>query len=434
MRRLATVWLIAAILIGAFGVASSTRAQGSQPRITIWTKFNADNPQNAQDTWTKDTIEAYKKDTGNEVENVFQPYDQINSKLNLAVQAGGEVPDLSYVDGQFLGFYANNGTLIDLTDWIKAQAWFKDLTPAAISACTTPDGKIICVPTSTPTSLIYYWKAYYPNGFPATAEDLLTEAARLKKENKYAVTFNGTGVFGLEVSYYSLIKSAGAKINDDKGYAAWANPEMVKVIDYVRSLFAGGYVPQIALAGGFDYENAFKNANAGALLAGSWSYVFGFPVTSPDGKKYDLGADSILAAAKEGKAGFTAPLAFKGGKPAADVYATAWGIPQGSKNVDAAKAFIAYTMQTNVNAAFGVGYGALPSLTSARGADAFKTDYWTTVSDIIDKYGTPMPFLIDYDRGMNALADVFAKCLADPKLDAMKALQDAQDNYNKALQ
>ena len=157
-------------------------------------------------------------------------------------------------------------------------------------------------------------------------------------------------------------------------------------------------------------------------------------MTSPDGKKYDLGADSILTAAKEGKAGFAAPLAFKGGKPAADVYATGWGIPKGSKNVDAAKAFIAYTMQTNVNAAFGVGYGALPALTSARGADAFKTDYWKTVGDIIDKYGTPMPFLIDYDRGMTALADAFAKCLADPKLDALKTLQGAQDNYNKSIQ
>jgi cation/acetate symporter len=46
------------------------------------------------------------------------------------------------------------------------------------------------------------------------------------------------------------------------------------------------------------------------------------------------------------------------------VYATAWAIPLGSKNIDAAKAFISYMMQTKVDAAFGVGYGALPSLTS----------------------------------------------------------------------
>lgn len=405
-----------------------------QPAITIWTKFNSDNPQNAQDEWTKATIESYKSETGNDVANVFQPYDQINSKLNLAVQSGGDVPDMSYVDGQFLGFYDNNGALMDLTDWIKEQSWFGDLTAAAIGSCTTPDGRILCVPTATPGSLVYYWKSYYPDGFPTTAEQLATEAARLKADGKYAITFHGTEVFGIEVSYYSLIKSAGAAINNEQGRAAWANPEMVKVIDYVRGLFAEGYVPEIALAGGFDYETVFKEGNAGALLAGSWSYVFEFPVTTPDGKFYDLGADSILTAAKDGFADFAPPLAFEGGTPASNVYATAWGIPEGSANVDAAKAFINYTMQSEINSEFGVSYGALPSLVSARDVDTFKTDYWQKVAAIQDEYGTPLPYLVDYDRGMVALADVFSKCLTDPSLDAMQVLQDAQDNYNNSLQ
>jgi multiple sugar transport system substrate-binding protein len=344
------------------------------------------------------------------------------------------VPDLSYVDGQFLGFYNQSGTLMDLTDWIKAQPWYSDLAAGGLAACTTPDGKILCVPTATPGSLIYYWKELYPDGFPATAEALLTNAARLKEKGKFALTFKGTEVFGLEVSYHSLIRSAGAKINDEKGLAAWANPEMVKVIDYVRKLFADKYVPEIALAGGFDYENAFKSGDAGALMAGTWSYVFLNPVTSPDGKLYDKGADSVTEAAKEGKLGFAPPIGFEGGKAVSNTYATAWGIPASSKNVDAAKAFINYTMSTKVNAAFGVAYGSLPALKSARDADTFKTDYWTGVAKIQDEYGAAMPFLIEYDRGMTALAEVFTKCLADPKLDALKALQDAQDNYNKAVQ
>ncbi len=435
MRRFSTLLLIAAILIGAFGVAaSSANAQGKQPKITIWTKFNAASPQNAQDEWLKATLDGYKKDTGNDVENVFQPYDQINSKLNLAVQAKGDVPDMSYVDGQFLGFYANNGTLMDLTDWIKAQTWFKDLTPVSVAACTTPDGKIICVPTATPGTLVYYWTDLYPNGWPGTAEKLLDEAARLKKSNKYALTFKGSELFSLEVAYYSLITSAGGKISDDKGHAAWANPGTVKTIDFLRTLFKEKYVPEVALATGFDFENSFKSGDAGALLAGTWSYVFLNPVTAPDGKKYDLKADSVLTAAKEGKLKFAPPLAFASGKPASSAYAIAWAIPVGSKNVDAAKAFINYTMQGKVNNAFGVAYGALPSLKSARDADAFKIDYWKTVADIQDKYATPLPYLVEYDKGMTALADAITKCLADPNLDIMKTLQAAQDNYNNSLQ
>ena len=433
MKRPLSTFLTLVLLFASLGTGIVGKAQ-NQPAITLWTKFNTDNPQNEQDKWTKATLDSYKKDTGNTVTNVFQPYDQINSKLNLAVQSGGQVPDLSYVDGQFLGFYDLNGTLIDLTDWIKQQAWFSDLTPASVASCTTPNGKILCVPTATPSSLIYYWTSMYPKGFPESAEVLLDEAARLKKDGKYALTFKGSENFGVEVSYYSLIKSAGAAVNDDKGHAAWASKEMVKVVEYVRNLFANGYAPQIALAGGFDYENAFKSADAGALLAGTWSYVFLNPVTSPDGKKYDMGAESVLTAGKEGKIGFAPPLHFKDGKPAANVYATAWGIPTGSKNIDAAKAFINYTMQTKVNADFGVAYGSLPSLTSARKSDVFKTDYWTTVAKFQDQFGTPLPFLVEYDRGIAALAEAIAKCIADPKLDIMKTLQDAQDNYNRSLQ
>lgn len=371
---------------------------------------------------------------GGSVTNVFQPFDQINSKLNLAVQAGGDVPDLSYVDAQFLGFYDYNGTLMDMTDWVKEQSWFADLSPAALSACTTPDGRILCVPTATPGSLIYYWTEMYPDGFPATAEALLEAGARLKEEGKYALTFKGTENFGMEVAYYSLIKSAGAAISDAEGRAAWANPEMVKVIDYVRSLFAEGYAPEIALASGFDFENVFKNADGGAILAGTWTYVFANPVTSPSGKTYDMGADSILTAGEEGVIGFAPPLAFEGGEPASNVYATAWGIPEGSANPEEAKAFINFTMDSARNADFGVAYGSLPALLSSRDADIFQTGYWKTVADIQNTYGTAMPFLVEYDRGLAALAEVFAKCLADPNLDALETLQAAQDNYNASIQ
>jgi multiple sugar transport system substrate-binding protein len=406
-----------------------------QPEITVWTKFNSENPQNVQDEWMRDVIAAYAEATGNVVNNVFQPFDQINSALNLAVQAGGSVPDMSYVDGQALAFYNYNGTLMDLTEWVTAQDWFANLTPGAVAACTTPEGIILCVPTATPGTLSYYWTEHYPDGFPASAEALLTEACpRLTADGNYALTFKGVEIFGLEVAYYSLIHSAGAVVSDADGRAAWANEEMVGVINYVRELFANGCVPEISLAAGFDFENSFKDSSAGGILAGTWTYVFSNPVTAPDGTLYDLGADSILTAAEEGQIGFAPPLAFEGGQPASNVYATAWAIPVGSANPDAAKAFINFTMQNEWNGSFGVAYGSLPSLTTARDAEVYQGQYWQTVAEIQDTYGTALPFLIEYERGMAALAEVFAQALTDPNLDVMAALQNAQDNYNNAIQ
>ena len=419
------------VIFGLLAVAPLVNAQDKA--ITIWTKFNSDSPQNAQDEWMKATVDGYNAD-GGKLSNVFQPYDQINTKVNLAVQAGGDVPDVSYVDSQALGFFDYNGTLIDLTEWIKAQSWFADLSPAALAACTAPDGRLLCVPTSNSSTLVYYWTELYPDGFPATAEALLEDGARLKGDGKYALTFKGTEGFGLGVSYFSLINSAGATISDAEGKAAWASPEMVNVIEYVRTLFADGYAPEIALAGGFDYENVFKNADGGALLAGSWSYVFANPVTSPSGKTYDLGADSILKAAEDGLIGFAPPIAFEGGKVASLVSSTAWAIPVGSANEEEAKAFINYTMDATHNVSFGLGYGTLPALMSAQEDEAFQSAYWKTIADIQNQYGVSAPFLVEFDRGFTALADVFAKCLADPNLDVLATLQEAQDNYNASIQ
>ncbi len=430
MRRFSVVLLLVALLFSLFGAVIAQ----DQPAITVWTKFNTENPQNSQDEWMRAAVDDYAAASGNEVTNVFQAFDVINSSLNLAVQAGGDVPDVSYVDAQFLGFYDYNGTLTDLTEWIAEQSWYADLAPGALAACTTPSGQVVCVPTATPSTLVYYWTERYPEGFPESAEALLEGCGTFTAADQYGLTFKGIENFGLEVAYHSLIRSAGAAISDEEGRAAWANEEMVGVIEYVRELFATGCAPEIALASGFDFENSFKDSTAGAILAGTWTYVFSNPVTAPDGTLYDLGSDSIWTAAEEGQIGFTAPLAFEAGDPAANVYATAWAIPVGSPNPDAAKAFINFTMESERNGAFGVAYGSLPSLISAREAEIFQTTYWTTVAEIMDNYGTPMPFLVEYDRGIAALADVFAKCLADPALDIMTTLQEAQDNYNAAIQ
>src|SRR5437773_12305878 len=120
LKRLTVLLIVAVMLVSAFGT-NTVRAQTSKfPPITVWTKFNDQNPQNSQDRWLAAALKEYTDKTGNKVTNVNQPYDQINSKLNVAVQAKGDVPDASYVDSQQLGFYTQNGTLMDLTDWVKS--------------------------------------------------------------------------------------------------------------------------------------------------------------------------------------------------------------------------------------------------------------------------------------------------------------------------
>jgi multiple sugar transport system substrate-binding protein len=410
--------------------------QTVQPPITIWTKFNDQNPQNSQDKWLAAFLAEYAAKTGNKAANVFQPYDQIDSKINIAVQSGGDVPDMSYVDTQNVPFFSKNGDLLDLTDYVKNAPWFKDINPNAVADCTAPDGKIYCVPTSGSAQTVYYWKDYFPKGFPAVAQDLLSMAKDFKAANpgKYIVTLKGSEALSFQQTWFPLIMSAGGTIADPKtGLATWANDKTAAVVQWARDLFNGQYAPQVDLATSFDDETPFTKADAASFLAGSWSYVYLNPLIAPDGTKFDKDSASVQAAFDAGKMGFAAPLAWQGGHPVSMLSGTAYGIPVGSKNVEAAKAFINYAMQTQQNADFAVAYGALPTMTSSLADPRLNTGYWKAIADNQSKYGTVHPFLTDYDKGITALTDAINKLVADPKADIMQTLQAAQDNYNNGL-
>src|ERR1041385_5545815 len=376
------------LLASMLAILAACGSSSSKP-FTIWSKFNAQTPQNIQDQWLADTLKAYTSKTGKQLNHVVQPYDQINSKLNLAVKSGGDVPDLSYMDSQQIGFFVQNGTVQDLTDYVKNASWYKDISPAALAACTAPDGRILCVPTSVGTTLIYYWTDLYPNGFPPTTDKLLAAAKDLKAKNKFAITLKASEKASIEFSFFGLIKTFGGDVADNDGKAIWASPETVQAAQFVRDLFANKYAPDVDLAPGFDDEEPFKRGDAGAFMAGSWSYVFLSPLISPDGTKFDKKSDSVQAAYDAGKLNFAPPLAKDGSKPVSIVRATAWAIPKGAFNVDQAKAFIDYEMTAAENANFAVKYGALPTITSALGDQAFQTPYWQAVASYLKDYPVP---------------------------------------------
>ncbi|MBE7511541.1 MAG: extracellular solute-binding protein [Anaerolineales bacterium] len=443
MKRISLLGLVVALVATMMFRVSGAAAQ-TQPPLTLWTKFNDQNPQNTQDKWLKSTLADYKAKTGNDVTNIFQPYDQINEKLNVAVLAGGSVPDVSYVDSQRLGFFAQNGTLTDLTEWVKGSTWYADLSPQAVEACTTPDGKILCVPTSAANHFMYYWKDYYPDGVPADTESFLKMAAEMKAAapDKFPFTGKLAEKAAVERFYYGLILSHGEDIADEDGLAAWANEGTVKVVEFVREMYEKGYMAKESLAPAFDNEEPFKRGDAGAFVSGSYSYVYLTPLTAPDGTTFegDITGDfdpkalSVGAAAEAGKLGYAPPFTAPGGIPASLILASAWGIPVGAKNVEAAKAFIDFQMTTANNVAFAASYGALPVLNSSLAAPEFQTEYWQAVADLQAEYGVGAPTLRDYDRGMTILADTIVKLITNPSLDIMSELEAAEDEYNAELE
>ncbi len=423
--------LLTATGLFAEGAKDETQKASASKDITIWTKYNTQSPENSRDKWMKSVIDAYESETGNKINNIFVPYDQINSKLNVAVSSGAEVPDLSYIDSQQQAFYIANETLTDMAGMVKKAAWYKDMSPRALSACTSPDGKILAVPLNIGTRVSYVWTDLWPNGFPSSVSDFLTEAERIKKEGRYAMSFKASEKYGAEGLYYGLIKSFGGDYGDADGKAAWANPATVKVIEFLRTLFAKGYVPEIDLAPGFDNEKPFVQGDAVSFAGISWSYVYMNPLTEPDGTVISEGSASIAKAVELGKMDVAPYLAADGGKPVAALTCSALAIPAGASNTEGALAFIDWLMKNDRNAEGAAALGGLPSMIPAQSDARFQTPYWKKVAAITEAYGTSYPSLVDYDKALTKLAQTFEELLTDPSLDIMGTLKKAQDEINR---
>jgi multiple sugar transport system substrate-binding protein len=371
--------------------------------------------------------------------NVAKAFDQKDAELIAAVQAGGEVPDAFEVADGVTSFY-QHGTLQDITDWAQAQSWFKDLDPSTLTVCTGPDGRLYCVPITDRPQLVYVWKDRYPNGFPTSVDDFMTQAAALKDQGYYGLTFFGStdkGGQGVYRGLGTIEQSFGGHVDDGNAKMLLDTPENVAFIEFVRDIVAKGYVPDIAFAGGFQEEEAFKDSSAGAFPTGADGYVFLNPLTAPDGTAYDLGNENdFLNAVKDGEL-YLSPFfsAVAGQKPGCHIAGTGVGIPVGAKNVEGAEAYINWLMSPEENAKFVSGIGSAPALTTSLSDPAFQTPYFEQLQKVNTEqlckpwYGSLADPAAAQPLVMNAFYQLIKQ---DPTADIHQVLTQAQDQYNSS--
>jgi multiple sugar transport system substrate-binding protein len=372
-------------------------------------------------------------------DNQFTPWDRVKGKVVAAVQAKADVADVVQVGSFDFNVYYSNGTFQDLTDWAKQQSWYAEMDPSALASCTGPDGKLYCVPVSTQFYMVYAWKAMYPNGFPTTPDQWLTEGARLKKANKYAMTFFGSTAFdgeGAIRAVFMAISSFGGGYDDGKGHLALNTPQNIAAITWLREMVQKGYVPDIAFAGNFQEEEAFKDASAGALPTGFFGYRYLNPLTAPNGNKYSKGNENdFLDAVTAGDAVLEPFPAPEGQKPSGGIATTTFAIPVGAKNVDGAHDFLNWLMTAQQDAAFSIGPGGgLPTIKSAQADPAFQTVFYKEAATVAaaSNFKTTFPTITDTTAAQKAIMNaVYTLIKQNPTADIAKTLQAAQDDYNK---
>ena len=119
-----------------------------------------------------------------------------------------------------------------------------------------------------------------------------------------------------------------------------------------------GYVPEIAFAGGFQEEEAFKDASAGSFPTGLFGYRYVNPLTAPSGKKYAKGnEEDMLDAIAAGDVYPGAISAPEGNKPGCGIMSAGCGIPS-ARRIEGAHDYINWILTPEQNPEWVIGPAA----------------------------------------------------------------------------
>lgn len=435
------------------GTDEGSHPQADQPAeavqvFTTWYQYDENNEDPASDErvgneYLRTTIPQFNEAFAGQWEWINQPkaFDKMTAELVAAVQAGGDVPDIYELSNtqDIIPFY-QNGTVQDLTIWAQEQSWWNGLDPNAIEACKGPDNALYCIPIAQRPQLVYVWNDRFPGGYPNTPGEFLTRAEELKEVGLYAITFFASTDFageGVTRAMWTIISSFGGTFDDDQGNMLLNTPENIAAIEFLREIVVSGYVPEIAFAGGFQEEEAFKDASAGYFPTGFFGYRYINPLTAPDGTQYAKGdAQDMIDAIEAGDVYLAPSFSVEGVDPGCGIDVAGLSIPTGAPNPDGAKAYINWIMSPGQNAAWVIGPGGgFPVLEAAKSNELFQSEFYKQGSEALAN-SSCSPWYGSLQRPNEAqemiMQSVYKLIKEDPTADIIEELKATQEEYNAA--
>jgi multiple sugar transport system substrate-binding protein len=420
--------------------------------VVTWYQYDEKNedPKNDEavgNAYIRDTIKVFNTEMSGKLTwvNQPQPFNKMTTALVTAVQAGGEVPDIMHAGSDALPTFLKNDTVQDLTDWAKAQPWYADLDPNAIAACTGPDGKLYCIPASLTSYAVYYWKEHFPNGYPKTPEEFLTQAEALKAKDIYAITFfgNGSAFDGDATSrfFFSAFSSFGGGYDDGKGGMLLNTPENIKAVEFMRTVVSKGYASEDIFLGDFKEENKFKTSEAASFPTGVFVYRYLQPLKSPGGKDFGKDFDPtgkpMKDAVADGAMGVAPMFAPDGKKAGCSSSVGGFVIPKGAKNLEGAQNYINWVMsEKNYSGWVKTVGGGAPAAKIGYKDPEFGIPYYTETAKASEGLCRPWAgSLKDPTAAKKIIAATIFDLIKGKEVgnaDIAAVLAKAQDEYNAA--
>ncbi|MER7761366.1 extracellular solute-binding protein [Streptomyces sp. NPDC097619] len=282
------------------------------------------------------------------VKYVNVPYGDAQNKVKNAFSSGADAPDVIRADVGWVADFASLGYLDKVPAETAKKVDSEFLAQAAASGKF--EGATYAVPQVIDTMGLFYNKKILKDAgveAPTSLEELKTAAAAIKKK---------TGKSGLYLrgddSYWflPLIYGEGGDLVDAKNKTVTVDaPAGVKAFKAARDLVTSGAAITNATDGWNNMQTAFKSGKVAMMINGPWAVADAYA-----GDQFKDKTNLGIAAVPAGSAGQGAP---QGGHDLA-VYA-------GSKNRDAAHAFVEYMTSQDVQVQSAKELSLLPTRTAA---------------------------------------------------------------------
>ncbi len=271
-----------------------------------------------------------------------QQFPQVQLKVNegafdeqqfLSAVAGGNPPNLVYLDREKVGTYAARGALQPLDGCLRQVGLDMGQFRRPAVEQSTYQGAVYAVPEFTSVRLLLVNAAAASEaGLSPTAvstadwERLAAQAQQLTKRSGGKLTRIGVDPKVPEFFPLWVRANGGSLLSPDGRTAALDSPQAVQALAFVQRLVAaaGGYADLKAFRDTFDFfgaKNEFAQDQLGAMPMEDW-YL------------------NVLAGASPNAPVVVRPFLDRTGKPLTYATGQAWAVPKGAGNLTAACQFM----------------------------------------------------------------------------------------------
>jgi multiple sugar transport system substrate-binding protein len=349
---------------------------------------------------------AWAEESGNEVEVVVA--NDIAQQLSQGF-AGGNPPDVFYVDAGVFGDYAGAGNLYPYVDEMEDA---EDFYPNLVETFTLDD-QAYCAPKDFSTLALQIntesWKkaGLTDADIPTTWDELQTVADKLTTPQQAGLVLG----LGRDRIGAFLVQNGGFWVDTETGEATATEPSNVEALEYVQGLLDSGsavLAPDVDAGWGGE---AFGTQKAAMTIEGNW--IRGAMSNDyPD-------VDYTVAELPEGPAGKGTLL-----------FTQCWGISADSDDQEAAVSLVESLTSPEQQLANAEAFGVMPSRQSAQ-------------ADYVEQFPEDAPFIAGGEYGQGpvnlpglgpVLADLDSQLERIATADAAEILESFQKNAEAELQ